>query len=39
MLVMRTLSNAKTSLEIPEVKDSERMVESYELVYTLCLCL
>ena len=35
MLVISTLSMAKTSREIPEVKDSERTVESYALVYTL----
>jgi hypothetical protein len=36
MLVISTFSMAKTSREMPEVKDSERTVESYALVYTLC---
>jgi hypothetical protein len=34
MLVMSTFSIANTSREIPEVKESERTVESYALVYT-----
>ena len=34
MPVMSTCSTANTSREIPEVKDRERTVQSYELVYT-----
>ena len=34
MLVMSPSSIANTSREIPEVKESERTVESYALVYT-----
>jgi hypothetical protein len=34
MLVMSASSIAYTSREIPEVKESERTVQSYALVYT-----
>jgi hypothetical protein len=34
ILVMSTFSIANTSREIPEVKESERTVESYAPVYT-----